>query len=55
MLDAMGLVAFTIIGCNVAIELGYSPTVVVMAGITTGIFGGILRDIFLQPHAHGVA
>ncbi|AIR68017.1 MULTISPECIES: trimeric intracellular cation channel family protein [Dickeya] len=45
-LDAMGLVAFTIIGCNVAIELGYSPTVVVMAGITTGIFGGILRDIF---------
>ncbi|QOL14569.1 trimeric intracellular cation channel family protein [Dickeya dianthicola] len=45
-LDAMGLVAFTIIGCNVAIELGYSPTVVVMAGVTTGIFGGILRDIF---------
>ncbi|ACS85753.1 trimeric intracellular cation channel family protein [Musicola paradisiaca] len=45
-LDAMGLVAFTIIGCNVAIGLGYSPTVVVMAGITTGIFGGILRDIF---------
>ncbi|MCI4184388.1 trimeric intracellular cation channel family protein [Dickeya dianthicola] len=45
-LDAMGLVAFTIIGCNVAIELGYSPTVVVIAGVTTGIFGGILRDIF---------
>lgn len=45
-LDAMGLVAFTIIGCNVALERGYSPTIVVMAGITTGIFGGILRDIF---------
>ncbi|AUH00821.1 trimeric intracellular cation channel family protein [Pectobacteriaceae bacterium CE70] len=45
-LDAMGLIAFTIIGCNVALGLGYSVTVVVMAGITTGIFGGILRDIF---------
>ncbi|SFM20439.1 trimeric intracellular cation channel family protein [Marinobacter zhejiangensis] len=44
-LDAMGLVAFTIIGCNVALQLGYPTVVVVMAGITTGIFGGILRDI----------
>lgn len=44
-LDAMGLIAFTIIGCNVALKLDYSAPVVVMAGITTGIFGGILRDI----------
>ena len=44
-LDASGLVAFTIIGCNVALELGYEPIVVVMSGITTGIFGGIIRDI----------
>lgn len=43
--DAMGLVAFTVIGCNVAIDLDYPTVVVVMAGITTGIFGGILRDI----------
>ena len=40
-LDAIGLVAFTIIGCNVALELGYEPIVVVMSGITTGIFGGL--------------
>ncbi|MGX8942561.1 trimeric intracellular cation channel family protein [Symbiopectobacterium sp. Eva_TO] len=45
-LDAMGLIAFTIIGCNVAQKLNYSFTVVIMAGIVTGIFGGILRDIF---------
>src|SRR5690606_30006015 len=32
-------------GCNVALELGYTTTVVIMAGMTTGIFGGILRDI----------
>ncbi len=44
-LDAMGLIAFTVIGCNIALELGYSLTVVIMAGMTTGIFGGILRDL----------
>jgi uncharacterized membrane protein YeiH len=44
-LDAIGLVAFTVIGCNVALNLGYDTVVVVMSGIITGIFGGILRDI----------
>ncbi|QBM16490.1 hypothetical protein MARI_05720 [Marinobacter sp. JH2] len=44
-LDAVGLVAFTVIGCNVALRLGYDTVVVVMAGIITGIFGGIIRDI----------
>lgn len=44
-LDAMGLIAFTVIGCDVALKLGYPTPVVIMAGITTGIFGGILRDI----------
>lgn len=45
LLDGMGLVAFTIIGCNVALKLDYALPVVIMAGISTGIFGGILRDI----------
>jgi len=44
-LDAMGLIAFTVIGCNVALGLNYALPVVAMAGIITGIFGGILRDI----------
>lgn len=47
-LDAMGLIAFTVIGCNVALELKYSTPVVIMAGMITGIFGGILRDILCQ-------
>ena len=47
-LDAMGLIAFTVIGCNVALQLEYSTPVVVMAGMITGIFGGILRDILCQ-------
>ncbi|MET3998709.1 trimeric intracellular cation channel family protein [Marinobacterium sp. MBR-109] len=48
LLDAMGLIAFTIIGCNVALELGYSTPIAVMAGMITGIFGGILRDVLCQ-------
>lgn len=45
MLDAMGLVAFSLIGCNVALQLHYPVVVVVMAGMLTGICGGILRDV----------
>ncbi len=45
MLDAMGLVAFSLIGCDVALRLGYPPLVVVLAGMLTGICGGILRDV----------
>lgn len=45
MLDAMGLVAFSVIGCNVALQLDYPVVVVVLAGMLTGISGGILRDV----------
>lgn len=45
MLDAMGLVAFSLIGCNVALQLDYPLVVVIMAGMLTGICGGILRDV----------
>ena len=45
LLDAMGLIAFSLIGSNAAIKLGYDPLVVVMAGMITGISGGILRDV----------
>jgi uncharacterized membrane protein YeiH len=44
-LDAMGLVAFSLIGCSVALEMDYAVPVVVMAGMITGICGGILRDV----------
>jgi uncharacterized membrane protein YeiH len=44
-LDALGLVVFTIIGCNIAIEMGQSPVIVIVAGMVTGIAGGILRDV----------
>ncbi|MGV8855550.1 MAG: trimeric intracellular cation channel family protein [Devosia sp.] len=45
LLDALGLVVFTIIGCNVAIEMGQHPVIIIVAGMLTGIVGGILRDV----------
>ena len=45
LLDAMGLVAFSLIGCDVALRMGYALPVVVMAGMITGICGGVLRDV----------
>lgn len=44
-LDAVGLVVFTVIGCNVAIGLGLPLVVVVASGMITGCVGGVLRDI----------
>jgi uncharacterized membrane protein YeiH len=45
LLDALGLVVFTIIGCNVALEMGQPPIIVIVAGMLTGIGGGVLRDV----------
>ncbi len=44
-LDAVGLVVFTVIGCNIAIGLGLPVVVVVASGMITGCVGGVLRDI----------
>lgn len=44
-LDAMGLIAFSLIGCSVGLALGYPTPVVIMSGMMTGIFGGVLRDV----------
>ncbi|HLU01020.1 MAG TPA: trimeric intracellular cation channel family protein [Burkholderiaceae bacterium] len=44
-LDAVGLVVFTIIGCNVALRLQLPLVVVVASGMITGCVGGVLRDI----------
>ncbi len=44
-LDAVGLVVFTVIGCNVAMELGMPLIIVVASGMVTGCAGGVLRDI----------
>jgi uncharacterized membrane protein YeiH len=44
-LDAIGLVVFTIIGCQVAILMGLPVIIVIASGVITGCAGGVLRDI----------
>lgn len=44
-LDAVGLVAFTIIGCQIAMQVQNSYVIGAISGVITGVFGGILRDI----------
>lgn len=45
LLDALGLIAFTIIGCQIALQTGHGFVVASVAGVLTGVSGGILRDI----------
>lgn len=48
LLDSVGLVVFTIVGCNIGMEMGVHPIVVIVAGMVTGIVGGILRDVLVN-------
>ncbi|WP_028108481.1 trimeric intracellular cation channel family protein [Ferrimonas futtsuensis] len=47
-LDALGLAVFSIIGVQKALSLGHTPVIAIASGLITGIFGGILRDLFCQ-------
>lgn len=44
-LDAIGLVVFTMAGCDVAWQMNASLPIVIVAGMITGCAGGVLRDI----------
>ncbi|RYY78026.1 MAG: trimeric intracellular cation channel family protein [Moraxellaceae bacterium] len=43
-LDALGLICFTLIGCQVALQMQHSYVIAAVCGVITGVFGGILRD-----------
>jgi uncharacterized membrane protein YeiH len=44
-LDAIGLVVFTMAGCDVAWQINQSLPIVIVSGMITGCAGGVLRDI----------
>lgn len=44
-LDALGLVVFTIIGCQIAQEIHLPLIIVVFSGMITGCAGGVMRDV----------
>ena len=43
--DAFGLAVATVIGAQAASVAGASPLIVIVMGVTTGVAGGILRDV----------
>ncbi|GGP27658.1 trimeric intracellular cation channel family protein [Silvimonas amylolytica] len=45
LVDGLGLVAFSILGCDIALGVGVHLAVAIVFGMITGIFGGVLRDI----------
>jgi len=45
LLDAIGLVVTTLIGCEVAMQMGQPITIVVLSGMITGCVGGVVRDV----------
>ncbi|MGN6438693.1 MAG: trimeric intracellular cation channel family protein [Agriterribacter sp.] len=44
-LDAIGLVVFTIIGCQLAESLHLPTIIILLSGVITGCAGGVLRDV----------
>ena len=46
--DAIGLAAFTIIGINVTLSLGYGILIAIIMGLLTAVGGGVIRDIMCR-------
>jgi uncharacterized membrane protein YeiH len=44
--DAIGLGLFSVLGATYTLQLELSPIVAVLMGVVTGVFGGVLRDLF---------
>ncbi len=43
--DAFGLAVATVLGAEAAAQAGSPPLIVIVMGVTTGVAGGILRDV----------
>ena len=43
--DAVGLAAFVVLGIQIALSLGHGFIIAAVAAVTTGVSGGVMRDI----------
>lgn len=43
--DALGLGLFSIAGTGFALDAGVAPFIAALLGTTTGVFGGVIRDV----------
>jgi uncharacterized membrane protein YeiH len=43
--DALGLAAFSVIGCHIALSAGAPPVVAIFMGMLTATGGGVIRDL----------
>lgn len=43
--DTIGIGLFTILGINKTLALGLSPLVALLMGVTSAVFGGVIRDV----------
>ncbi|MFY0607308.1 MAG: trimeric intracellular cation channel family protein [Cyclobacteriaceae bacterium] len=43
--DTIGIAVFTVLGIQKALNIGISPTIAIMMGMVSAVFGGVTRDI----------
>jgi uncharacterized membrane protein YeiH len=43
--DAAGLALFSVVGADIALDVGFDGMVAVVAGLVTGVGGGVIRDL----------
>ncbi len=43
--DTIGISVFTVLGIQKALNIGISPTIAIMMGMVSAVFGGVTRDI----------
>ncbi|HRK24705.1 MAG TPA: trimeric intracellular cation channel family protein [Beijerinckiaceae bacterium] len=47
-MDAVGLAFVSVAGAGKALDIGAPPSIAVLMGVITGVFGGIVRDMLVQ-------